>query len=98
MLGAPSGEIKIMDRLQEIAYLGKETFVPRVLDESDVVPDIFRSRRANERGGNVRVRAGILDRELDYIDALCGAILDSSSTTINDCVAGWVPRGRSPAR
>ncbi len=58
MLVASAGEVEIVDRFQKVEYLAKQILVDWLLNKSNVVADVFRSRRADERGRNVRVRAG----------------------------------------
>jgi hypothetical protein len=59
---APPGVVEIMDRFQKVKYLGKQILVDWFLNKSNVVADVFRSSGADERRGNVRIRAGELDR------------------------------------
>ena len=96
ILGTSSGKVKIMDRLQDLQHFGKEVLVDWFLDERNVVQNVLGSRRADQRRGNVRVGAGILNSELYDVGSFFRAIIDGLSTAVDDCFSGRVPSGDSP--
>jgi len=98
MLRAPSGEIKIVNRFKELEHFSEKSLIHRLLDVPNIVTDMLRMRGTDERGGDVRVRASILDRELNYIDAFCRAMLDGLAATFDDSLACGVPVRNSTCR
>ena len=98
MLMAASGEIKIVNRLKEREHFSEKSFIHWLLDVPNIVTDMLPVRGTDERGGDVRVRASILDRELDDIDAFCRAKLDGFAATFDDRLACGVPVGNSACR
>jgi len=84
-----------VNRLKEPEHFGEQLFVYRLVDVGNIGMDMLRVRRADERGRDVRMRARILDGQLDDVDTSCPAKRNGFAATLDNCFARRVPSRRS---
>ena len=102
VLRTTTGEVEIANRLKQRQHLGEKPLIQRFLNVSEIVANVLRARRADERSGDVRVRARVFDRQLDDVDPFYLAIVDDQAATLDDRFArrmpsfgSWIPSPRS---